>query len=257
MSISHSRNAGCLLQIGDMNTTTKTPTYASPPFTFLPSLKKTVISGGRAAAATEIKGPTTWENVNFKSNASRCNTPCFEIIEGLIGHSIEDTVCVIQRKSPFATLADIFNINPDETDIYIMKQRTTIPLRAGDIVAYQTDGTPIHNRLCPDERSPLNTKTGFHYLVFLPKIEDIALFDQNVLDNRHVIREMREYIDGWIGCVDAVMADDSRKVTFEWMKGRARDFEAKKFERLSNIDSIYAGGAAEEDKQKKKRKTAA
>jgi len=254
MSLSkpYSRNIESLLHVGEISI----PEHTSPSFAFLKSLGKIMISGGNTRSTPLLTDSTSeWKLINLRTDIGGCNTPCFKITGGVISSDIRDTVGVIKREgeTPFTTLADIFHVCTGNSHLKIMGEKEHIPLNAGDIVVYRTGGTPFHKSLLPGQRAPLQTKAGFELLIFLPMIQNTELFEENVLGNRHVIRELREYIDDRIGCFDAAK-DNHHIVQLEWMAERAEALSAKKFDRLANIDSIYAG---KETDGQKKRKTAA
>jgi hypothetical protein len=229
------------------------PAYMCPSFAFYRSLDKVVISAGFPAHTPKVVDPASpWRVLGLSSVVGTYTTPCFEIVSGLLRCNMHSAVSVIRRtaKKPFTNLADIFFMDMHTIHYHLMQPNEFHSIHAGDIVVYQTGQTSIYNPGLRDaQRDPLKMQKGHDLLIFLPKIDNVGRFEQNVLGSPQLIREIREYIDECVGCWDATRDEVTREIVFRWMKAREGVLSAKEFKFLGHVDMMLAGKRPTDDKK--------
>jgi len=248
-----------VLHIGSMSRSMQQASYACPAYDFHRDIDKMIISGGADTYKPKLSDPTSdWQVLNFNvTHNSR--VLAFDIAGSVLRVNTDNCVSVIRRhgKKPFTTLSEVLHIDTHEVYFQNMCARDCHPLRAGDIVVFNTGANQMFSvSHYTAVREPVAMKEGHELLVFLPKLKHVDLFEQNILGNPQVIKEIRMYIDGCVGCWDAVL-DPANAITFEWVEARADSFFAQRFDRLQQLDSIYAGstvgGEAEHGDGKRKK----
>lgn len=216
--------------------------FVSPECQLYGDLKNCVISGGSVASKPVPIGSSKLSVVHFDAKEIP-GIPAF-ILDGGGTFLCQYPVSVLERKGavPFDSLSDLFLMQPSNLQINLLKAGDCMKLFPGDVVIYQTGYTALQGDInFRNQLGQLNMKTDFGILILLPEIEDMKRFQEKVVGNPNVIREIRDYVDECVGCWDAVFNLATNKTDCVWSNDRSAAFRAKTYDHLVRLDSIYEG----------------
>ena len=218
---------------------------ASPAFGFYGDLKNCFVSIGPPASKPKAAAQCGLEVVHFDAYGNS-NQPSITLTGGNV-LTCQGTVTVIKRTAPgpIDGLRDLFQIAAVGHTITTLASNNFTTLAAGDVIIFPTGSTPLHGWIGHAvQRMPLDMQKGFGVLILLPEIQDTDKFQANVIHNIGVIHEIRDYIDEFVGCWDAVYSQATGYTDFVMADDRGAVFHAKTYDRLFRLDSIYENGSS-------------
>ncbi len=163
--------------------------------------------------------------------------PTVDICNGVFRTGRNGKAHLLTCSRPRRTVGDCLLISPNDFKLTAkIPEKTAHAPKVGDILlvdclAHEIHTVSFHN---PDAQNPSITN-GYHAVLFLPEIHDMARFQRTVLDNAAVLRELGHSIGALVGCFTVQWDLPTRSILIGYDDLRTAEFIVKEYPALEAL----------------------